>query len=392
MSDIINVSLSRRRFLELGAASAGVFILGMSLPLSHRFVNAAEHKSGAGELNAFIAIKSDGSVIFQNPFIEMGQGTYTSIPAIMAEELDAAMDRITIEQAPHGPEYKIMFGPNSRRFTGGSYSVRSSYDTMRKAGATARAMLIEAAAKEWNVPAEECRTEPGVVIHTASGRRLHYGELAAMAATLEPPGQVPLKDKSEFRLIGQPVKRTDSLAKATGQATFGIDIQVDGMKNAAVKQSPVFGGQVKSFDSAAVMDMKGVMAVEEIPNGIAVIATHFWQAKKALDKLPVEFDNADHEEFSDESYLKKLQARVDEPGGNAENIGDALSALKSADRVLEAEYHWWRLIGVSSGPLTRASISWPRRLPKSPVCRWRPSRSIHPIWVVVLADALSWTM
>lgn len=216
MSNIINISMSRRKFLGLGAAGTGVFVLGMSLPLG-KFAYAVTDKDSDAVINAFIGIKGDGTVIFQNPFIEMGQGTYTSIPAIVAEELDVDMSSISVVQAPHGSDYRIMFD-NTVRFTGGSMSVRTSYDTMRKAGATGRAMLVEAAAIEWNVPATECTTQSGVVTHKKSGKQLGYGELAPMAAKLQAPIEVTLKDPSQFRLIGKPVKRTDSLAKATGQA------------------------------------------------------------------------------------------------------------------------------------------------------------------------------
>jgi len=338
MSKIVNVSMSRRQFLGLGAAGAGVFVLGMSLPLGSKFTRAAVNKSDDGSLNACMAIREDGSVIFQNPFSEMGQGTYTSIPAIVAEELDINMDVITVEQAPHGPEYQIMFN-NTVRFTGGSRSVRSSYDTMRKAGATARQMLIEAAAKEWNVAAGECTTEPGYVIHTASGKRAGYGELAPLAATLQPTAEVKLKDPADFRLIGKPLKRTDSLAKATGTAEFGIDVQVDGMLHAAVKQCPVFGGKVKTFDASRVMKMPGVVAVEEIPNGIAVIADHYWNAKQALEKLPVEFDNGSNAGFSSTAYLEKLKTRLDDPGITAEEEGDVITALDNAAKTISADYH-----------------------------------------------------
>jgi isoquinoline 1-oxidoreductase beta subunit len=330
--------MSRRQFLGLGAAGAGVFVLGMSLPLGNKFARAAVNNSGDGTLNAFIAIREDGGVIFQNTFIEMGQGTYTSIPAIVAEELDITMDVITVEQAPHGPEYKIMFN-NTARFTGGSNSVRSSYDTMRKAGATARQMLIEAAAKEWNVPAGECTTEPGYVLHNASGKKAGYGDLAPLAATLQAPAEVKLKDPADFRLLGKPVGRTDSLAKATGTAEFGIDVQVDGMLHAAVKQCPVFGGKVKSFDASKVMDMPGVVAVEEIPDGVAVIADHYWNAKQALEKLPVEFDNGSNASFSSAAYLEKLQSRLDDTGITAEAEGDVITALANAAKTISADYH-----------------------------------------------------
>ncbi|MGV0005289.1 MAG: molybdopterin cofactor-binding domain-containing protein, partial [Candidatus Porifericomitaceae bacterium WSBS_2022_MAG_OTU9] len=335
MSTITNISMTRRKFLGVSAAGTGVFVLGMSLPLG-KYAIAETGKDGV--LNAFIGIKEDGSVIFQNPFIEMGQGTYTSVPAIVAEELDIEMSVISVVQAPHGSDYKIMFG-NTVRFTGGSSSVRSCYDTMRKAGATARAMLIEAAAKEWNVTASECSTVPGYVVHKKSGKKSSYGELAPLAATLQAPPEVTLKDPSQFRLIGKPVKRTDSYAKATGQAEFGIDVKTKGMLIAAVKQSPVFGGSVKSIDKAAVMTMPGVFAVEEIPNGVAVIADYFWHAKAALEELPVEFNNGSNADFSSAGYLKTLQAKLDDKGISAENIGDVDKAISHAAKTITAEYH-----------------------------------------------------
>ena len=334
MSKILNLSMTRRKFIGVSAAGASVFLLGMSLPFG-RIASEEDHEA---VINAFIGIGEDGMVTFQNPFIEMGQGTYTSIPAIMAEELDADMIMLKVVQAPPGPEYRIMFN-NTTRFTGGSLSVRSSYMTMRKAGATARAMLISAAADQWDVKPNECSTEPGTVVHLPTGRRLDYGQLAPLAAKLELPADVPLKDSASFRLIGKPVKRTDSLAKATGTAEFGIDVKVDGLLHAAVKQSPVFGGSVKSYDKSAVLKMPGVVAVEEIPNGVAVIADHYWHAKKALDQLPVTFDPGPNADFSSKAYLAKLKSALNEPGVTAENVGDAIKALPAAAKKIEAEYH-----------------------------------------------------
>ncbi|CCE23885.1 xanthine dehydrogenase family protein molybdopterin-binding subunit [Methylotuvimicrobium alcaliphilum] len=333
MSTLSNLSMTRRQFLGTAAAGAGVFVLGISLPGC-----AKVDEQGEGVINAFIGIDENGVVTFQNPFIEMGQGTYTSIPAIMAEELDADMAMLKVVQAPHGPEYRIMFN-NTTRFTGGSFSVRSSYMTMRKAGATARAMLIEAAAGTWRVPPGECTTEPGVVIHRESGKKMTYGELAPLAAKLDIPADVPLKDDASFRLIGKPIKRTDNRVKATGEAEFGIDIKADGLLYAAVKQSPVFGGSVQSYDQDAVLKMPGVVAVEEIPNGVAVIADQYWRAKKALEQLPVTFDEGDNADFSSKSYLEKLKAALNESGVRVENVGDADKALSEAAKTIEAVYH-----------------------------------------------------
>lgn len=333
MSKLLNISMTRRQFIGVSAAGASVFVLGVSLPFGR--VEASENDDVV--INAFIGIDENGLVIFQNPFIEMGQGTYTSIPAIMAEELDIDMAMLNVVQAPHGPEYRIMFN-NTTRFTGGSLSVRSSYMTLRKAGATARAMLINAAAKLWKVDSNECTTEPGFVIHKNSSKKLSYGHLAPLAAKQKAPADVPLKDSASFRLIGKPVKRTDSLAKSTGAAEFGIDVKADGMLYAAVKQSPVFGGSVKSYDKKSVLKMPGVIAVDEIPNGIAVIADHYWHAKTALAQLPVSFDEGSNAGFSSKAYLEALKSALNKPGVTAESVGDAAKALPAAVKHIEADY------------------------------------------------------
>lgn len=180
---------------------------------------------------------------------------------------------------------------------------------------------------------------PGYVVHEVSAKKLSYGELAPIAATLQAPTEVSLKDPAQFRLIGKPVKRTNSYAKATGQAEFGIDVKTEGMLIAAVKQSPVFGGSVKSIDKTAVMSMPSVFSVEEIANGVAVIADYFWHAKTALEKLPVEFNDGSNAQFSSARYLKKLHAKLDDPGISAENIGDIEQALANASKTIDAEYH-----------------------------------------------------
>ncbi|MGR9053530.1 MAG: molybdopterin cofactor-binding domain-containing protein [Gammaproteobacteria bacterium] len=365
MSKLVNLSLTRRQFLGAGLAGASVFLLGMTLPFG-RLVSGDDEPEA---INAFIGIDDNGRVLFQNPFIEMGQGTYTSIPAIMAEELDVDMAAVDIVQAPHGPDYRIMFN-NTTRFTGGSFSVRSSFMTMRKAGATARAMLIRAAAGEWGVAPEECMTEPGFVVHKTSGNKLDYGRLAPLAAKLEPPQDVPLKDPDTFRLIGKPVKRTDGLAKAVGRAEFGIDIKVEDMLHAAVKQCPVFGGSAKSFDNSAVMAMPGVVAVEAIPNGVAVVAEHWWQAKKALDRLPVVFDEGSNAEFSSDAYLEKLKEALNDRGVTAENVGDAEAALTTAAKRIEADYHAPFLAHQTMEPMNCTALVTEER------CKvWAPNQS-----------------
>lgn len=371
MSRIMNISMSRRRFLGSSAASAGVFLLGMHLPLG-RFASAAD---GEGEINAFIGIAADGTVTIQNPYIEMGQGTYTSIPMLIAEELDIDMDSIRVEQAPPAADYRLLFG-GKRRFTGGSMSVRSSFDPLRRAGATARKMLMKAAADEWGVPLKECTTEPGRVAHKASGRVLSYGELAPLAAQLETPDSVELKPQSEYRLLGKPVARTDSASKSNGEAVFGIDVRVDGMAYAAVKQSPVFGGRVKSHDAGKITNEPGVIAVNEIPNGIAVIGKTFWQAQSALEKLPVEFDTRESGSrgFSSAEYLQDLQKHLDDEGYAGENTGDAIKALQSADKTISADYHAPFLAHATMEPMNCTALMENER------CRvWAPNQGVDAV-------------
>jgi isoquinoline 1-oxidoreductase beta subunit len=341
-------NLSRRGFIAASGTAAGGLALGFALPLDNRLARATG--AGGGRLNAFITIAPDGSITFYSPFIEMGQGTYTSLPQIVAEELDAPMAAMRVEQAPHGDDYKIMFG-GTQRFTGGSLSVRSSYDTLRKVGAAARAMLIEAAAGKWGLPRGDLTTEPGHVVHAASGRRASYGELAAAAAELTPPDDPPLKEPGAFRLIGKPVKRTDMAAKSNGSAIFGIDVKVPGMVYAAVRQSPVFGGEVSSFDAAAIKGMPGVIAVDTVPNGVAVVADRFWRAKSALAALPVTFEGGKAAGFTSEDHAAALRARTDEPGRTAEDKGDVAAAFGQAAQTLEAVYHAPFLAHVTMEPM-----------------------------------------
>lgn len=333
MTAITNVT--RRGFLGGSAAAMGGLVLGVKLPLAGRAARAAG--SEAGTLNAFLTVGPDGKVTFQNPFCEMGQGTWTSIPTIIAEELDVELADVAIEDAPTGKDYQIMFG-GTMRFTGGSRSVRSSYDTLRKAGAAARAMLVQAAAARWGVPVGECATEPGKVVHEVSGRSLPYGDVAGEAAALEAPAEPTLKDPADFRLIGQPLKRTDTPLKVNGKAGFGLDVRVPGMVYAAVRQSPVYGGTLASYDASEVEGMPGFVSVVEIPRGVAVVADTYWHARKALEALPVEFDGGNNADLDSETLLEAMQARLDEAGETAESEGDVSSALEGAAARIEAVY------------------------------------------------------
>lgn len=328
--NVVNLSLGRREFLGAGAAAAGALLLGFHLPAARAAAN--------GKINAWVAIDTAGTVTLMNPYAEMGQGVWTSIPMILAEELDVGMDAVRIVDAPLDAAYRLLFN-GTMRITGGSSSVRGSYEALRRTGASARAMLIEAAARQWQVPAAELSTEPGVVVHAASKRRAGYGELAAAAAALAPPENIALKEPAAFRLLGTRVARTDAAEKSNGRARFGIDVREAGMLIAAIRHAPAFGGKVEQIDGAKALGMPGVAAVEDLGDAVAVLADNSWRARRAADALEVRFDNGPQPQFSSAEFLEKLRARLDEPGHALENEGDVPAALAAAARTIEAEYH-----------------------------------------------------
>src|SRR5262249_4200770 len=236
--------------------------------------------------NAFVRIAPDNTVTILLKHSEMGQGIWTSLPMVVAEELDVDFDRVRVEHAPAAPEYAhTAFG---MQMTGGSTSTWESFAQLRQAGATARALLIAAAAQKWNVQAADCRTEKGFVVcgkHKAS-----YGELADAAAKLPVPNEVALKDTSKFVLIGKPTRRLDSKAKVSGKAEFGIDVKRPDMVVALVARPPVFGAQLKSFDATKAKAVAGVVDVVQVPSGVAVLGKHFWAAKQGRDALAIDWD------------------------------------------------------------------------------------------------------
>ena len=357
MSHIKNVSLNRRQFLGTTAGVGGL-LLGFGLPgcaRQHQSEAMPELPSGDGTLSAFIEIARDGTVTMQLPFVEMGQGTYTSLPMLIAEELDVDLSVVNPVQADHGPEYRIMFG-NSVRITAGSLSIRAAWIPLRTAGATARAMLIAAAAQHWGDDAKSLRTTPGFVVNPSNADRLSYGDLAPLAATLTPPADVTLKDPSQYKLLGKSLDRTDVAAKTNGSAQFGIDMHMEGLKVAVVKQCPVHLGSLKTVNADAVMAMPGVFAIDEIPNGIAVIGKSYWHAKRALESLPVEFAHGELEGFNSTDYADKLLSRADEPGEPAENKGDVAAALRDAVSTLEATYELPYLAHVTMEPMASTAL------------------------------------
>ncbi len=330
MNNLMNVSLKRRELFGWGAA-AGALVLGFHMPAR------AATATATTAMNAFVAIDGQGVVTVLSPFIEMGQGTYTGMAMLVAEELDVDMSAMRVVQAPHGKPYQIMFN-NTARFTGGSYSVRSAYLPLRQAGAATRTMLIQAAADQWQVPVKELRTEAGVVVHVPSKRKISYGELAPQAAKQSVPEQVALKAQGDFRLLGKPTARLDATEKSTGAAEFGMDVQVDDLLIAAIRHSPVWGAKVKQLDATAAKKLPGVVGAHSVHGGVAVVADSYWHARKGMDALKVEFDSAPHGDFASAAYAERLKRRLDETGVSAEDEGNVSQALGQGAQQLQADY------------------------------------------------------
>jgi isoquinoline 1-oxidoreductase subunit beta len=328
--------LSRRGFLQAGAASGGGLMLSLSLPFANGEAEAADADGFAP--NAFIRIERDGQIVLTMPYVEMGQGTYTSIPMLIAEELEVDLSQVRLEHAP--PDEKLYGNPllGGVQATGNSNAVRASWQPLRQAGATARAMLVSAAAKRWNVDPVSCRAQSGEVLHAATGRRVKYGELAAEAARVPVPEKVALKRPQDFKLIGTPARRLDTPAKVNGTAIYGIDARPPGVKIATLAQSPVFGGRVKRVDDAAAKAVKGVRQIVRLDDAVAVVADHMGAAKKGLAALKIEWDDGPHAKLDTEAIVRELEQATLNPGAVAQNIGDADKAMGSAVTKVEATY------------------------------------------------------
>ena len=279
------MDVSRRRFLSVGAAVGGGLLIGFATGPSISAAGAAERAASAPFApNAFIRIGRDGQIMLIMPYVEMGQGTYTSIPMLIAEELEVDLKQVRLEHAP--PNEKLYANPLlGVQATGNSNAMRGAWQPLRQAGATARIMLVSAAAKRWNVDPASCRAQSGEVIHAPTGRKLKYGDLAADAARMPVPENVALKQPKDFKLIGTPAKRLDTPAKVNGTAVYGIDARPPGVKIATLAQSPVFGGRVKSVDDAKAKAVKGVRQIVRLDDAVAVVADHMGAAKKGLAAL-----------------------------------------------------------------------------------------------------------
>nr|WP_315402239.1 molybdopterin cofactor-binding domain-containing protein [uncultured Duganella sp.] len=330
-----SIAQSRRGFLKIAAAAGGGLMVGYwSLP-GEAFAAAATG-AAAADLNAFIAIGADNTITFTMPKVEMGQGTYTSIPMLIAEELEVDMDKIALRHAP--PNAKVYGAPFGDQFTGGSTSIRLMWEPMRQTGAAARMVLIQAAANEWRVAPDTCHAEHGAVVHKASGRRLAYGALAQAAAKLPVPEKIALKDPKNFTLIGKPQKRLDAKGKTDGTALFGIDTVVPGMKVAVVAASPVVGGKLKAVNEAKARKMRGVRGVVKLDNAVAVVADNYWYAKQGLAALEITWDEGKYAKLSTDDVRAIMVDALKKPGKVARNDGDALKALAADAKRVEALY------------------------------------------------------
>src|SRR5712664_3991667 len=319
--------LSRRTLLKAGLASGGGLLLSMRMPVLAAHATALPTDFVP---NAFIRIAPSGQVTLTMPYVEMGQGTYTSIPMLIAEELEVDLKQVRPEHAP--PNAKLYGNPllGGEQATGNSNAIRAAWQPLRQAGATARTMLVAAAAKRWNVDPATCRAQSGEVLHPPTGRRITYGELAADAARLPIPENVALKRPEDFKLIGTPAKRLDTPAKVNGTAVYGIDARPPGVKIATLAQSPVFGGRVKSVGDAGAKAVKGVRQIVRLDDAVAVVADHMRAAKKGLAALAIEWDDGPHAKLNTREIVGELEEATLNPGAVAETVGDVGSAMARA--------------------------------------------------------------
>jgi len=335
LSDGLLASPSRRAFLKVGAASGGGLLLGFSLLPVHA-AKQPTRDAAAFAPDAFIRIDRTGAVTLIMPQVEMGQGIYTAIAMILAEELDADFQRVSVEHAP--PSDALYANPAlGFQATGGSTSIRGFWMPMRRAGARARAMLVQAAASTWRVDPTSCSTANSEVIHAASGRKLSYGALVDRAAHASAPKDPPLKALKDFKLIGQPAPRLDSPGKVTGRALFGIDALPPGVKFATLRASPVFGGKVAHVEQVRARDIAGVRQIIVLDDLVAVVGDHMWAAKQGLEALQITWAEGVHANVTTAEILQQLQAASERPGVVAKSTGDVDKALMAGK--IEATYY-----------------------------------------------------
>ncbi len=328
MSDVVRTN--RRDFLRAGAAG---LVIGFVVPTA-LLAQPAPVRAALPQPNAFLHILPNGDIVVRLSHSEMGQGVWTALPMLIAEELEADWSKIKVEHAPAGAAYAhTAFGI---QMTGGSTSTASEFERYRQVGAMARVMLMQAAAARFGVPVGRVRAENGFII--AGQQRASYGELAEAAARLTPPTSVTLKHPKDWKLIGQATKRLDTPEKISGRAQFGMDVHFEGLKTALVARVPVFGGKLKRFDGARAMRIDGVRAVVEVPSGVAVVADNYWLAKRGRDALEIEWDLGTNAELDTASLLSEYQRLAGDDGLPAVTQGDVANALGDAKATIEAEY------------------------------------------------------
>ena len=342
---------TRREFLKAaGSATTMALTIGFQCLGPTRRAAAAGASPAVFAPNAFLRIGADGSVTVIAKHVEMGQGAYTGIATVLAEELDADWAQVRVESAPANVKLyaNSVFGMQG---TGGSSAMANSWSQLREAGAKGRAMLLTAAAKDWKVPVTELTTEKGVVFHAGSKRKAAYGSLTAKAAALPVPDKVTLKDPKDFKLIGRQVPRVDVPAKVDGTALFTLDVALPGMLVALLKRPPLFGATVKSFDPTAASAVPGVVKVVQVPHGVAVVAKSFWAAKQGRDALVVDWDDTHAERRSSSEMMNEYRRLAEQPAPSARKVGDAVPAIKNAAHTVSASYEFPYLAHAPMEPL-----------------------------------------
>ncbi|MDA0997392.1 MAG: molybdopterin-dependent oxidoreductase, partial [Proteobacteria bacterium] len=333
------MTLSRRDFVIGAAAATAGLSLGFQIPLGSG--EALAQASHPDEINAWVVVKPNEQVIIRIARSEMGQGSLTGLAQLVAEEMECDWSKVTTEYPT--PATNLERGRVWKSFsTGGSRGIRESHEYVRKGGAAAREMLIAAAAKKWDVNPSECKADKGVITHAASGKKTTFGKVAVAASKLEVPEKVTLKDPKDWKIAGKPLKRLDTADKLTGKQVYGADLKLPGMLNAAIKQCPVFGGNLVSFDDKKILAMPGVKKVVPVgSNAVAVVADKWWQAKTAIDALPIQWDDGENAKVSSASIAQFIAAGLDAEDTFVGNKnGDALAAIKMAPKKIEAVYSY----------------------------------------------------
>ena len=334
----MTIQLSRRHFLGASSAVAGSLVVGFHIP----FASVASAQNAATqEINAWVVVQPDDTVVIRIARSEMGQGTLTGLAQLVAEELECDWAKVKTEYPTPGENLarNRVWGNYS---TGGSRGIRDSNEYVRKGGATARVMLVQAAANDWKVPASECTVEKSVITHKPTDRTTTYGKVAPAAAKIAPPTDVTLKDPKDWKIAGKRLARLDTVDKTTGKQIYGMDLALPGMLNAAIKDCPVFGGKVKSFDATVATKRPGVKKVVRVgDSALAVVADTWWHAKTALDAMPIEWDYGPNADASSAKFAEVLKAGLDAPEAVVGNeVGNARTALAAAPRKIEAVYSY----------------------------------------------------